>query len=357
LQRGADEPGSVTTPIHEAVHPIVWQAGIKDPYVLAELSDKINALAQSGYEPAIKAVIHASNPGYSPAEVPHEMVTEFITQVIAGEGDISALPQSLQDQILKLINEVLKMIGVKPIPNAYDLKEFTAAVKKAFDTASEGYADVTDVLDVVGRNHLSSPFFKGGESNRIAMQNLMQSAPEFEQLVSDIVADVPDITVQEIMEEVEASRPEMVATPELRANTQKRVEAILQPQKTPFQRLVEQMQQKGVKLKSLIAKTKDELSKIVKNVFNITDEESQASAELMHIMVEKMAQLNGISVAEQYQRIAFGQGDRNMTGALYQDFFKPSDFDDNGNVKPEVLAEIAAERAEIERAAKQTEHG
>ncbi len=184
----------------------------------------------------------------------------------------------------------------------------------------------------------------------VSGKKLAQVAPEFEQELASIIEDFPDATLEEIMEEVEDSRTEMIATPELRAETEGRVSAMLSPKETPLQKAIKAMQAKSGEKQ--VAKTKEELSKVMQDVFGLNEEKAAAAAEIAHLMIVNEAKLNGISVAEQYQRYAFAQAEGAMNEALYQQFAEPSDFDENGKLRPEVAAEIAAERAEIERKAK-----
>jgi hypothetical protein len=80
------------------------------------------------------------------------------------------------------------------------------------------------------------------------------------------------------------------------------------------------MQAAGAKGKKFVAKTKQELAKVMESVFGLNEEKADAAAEIAHLMIVNEAKLNGISVAEQYQRYAFAQAEakQDLRSALFQ---------------------------------------
>lgn len=217
------------TAIHEVIHPIVWQASSYDPNVLNDLTEQIKELAKVGYEPAKIALQHASGIAYKEWQVPHETVTEFITMVIAGKADINKIPVSWQNKVLRLINQFLKWIGAKPIANAYDLRKLTEAVKKAFDSATDGIANVSDILDVVGRKNLQKPFLQGQGRVEIALQSYATNA-QIEEWLRENLKTTPDLTVDEVIEAIAEDSPESIDPPAKEAAVRKLVERIIDEQ-------------------------------------------------------------------------------------------------------------------------------
>ena len=129
------ETNSSKTAFHEVIHPIVYDVFGTDSAKLAPIWNQLSATMQR--VPGMERVYdHVAQ--YSVDKMPAEGITEFLTQVAAGNIDITDVPKSTVNKIIDLVNRLFSALGINfQISSVKDFAQIAADIKDAFDGTSD----------------------------------------------------------------------------------------------------------------------------------------------------------------------------------------------------------------------------
>jgi hypothetical protein len=128
------EQGSAKTAFHEVIHPIVYDAFGASPEKLIPIWNELFRTMRNvkGME---RVFSHVSR--YPTNEIAVEGITETITQIAAGNIDLSSVPKSQANKFIELINKLFEALKIDfRINSINDFSEVSKKVKQAFETSN-----------------------------------------------------------------------------------------------------------------------------------------------------------------------------------------------------------------------------
>ena len=150
--------GSGKTAFHEVIHPIVYDAFGMDNTKLIPIW---NELARSmkdvkGMENVFNHVLW-----YNSNKIAVEGITETLTQIAAGNIDLSSVPKSQANKFIDLINKIFESLGIElRINSINDFQVVAQKIKEAFDTSNPA-----SLKDIVKGNNIDR-FISAFEKNK-----------------------------------------------------------------------------------------------------------------------------------------------------------------------------------------------
>jgi hypothetical protein len=141
------EDKSGKTAFHEVIHPIVYDAFGVENNKLVPLWNEI-ATAMENVKGFDKVMEHIAF--YNRDKVAPEGVTELLTQIAAGNIDLTDVPKSRANKIIDLINNLFEKLGIGIKLNS--LEDFHSIANKIKDAFETGNAE--DLKDVIKGNNI-----------------------------------------------------------------------------------------------------------------------------------------------------------------------------------------------------------
>jgi accessory colonization factor AcfC len=128
------ETNSPKTAFHEVIHPIVYDAFGMSNYKLIPIWNEI-ARTMGNVKGMERVFEHVKR--YPVNEIATEGITETLTQISAGNIDLSSVPPSQANRFIELINKLFEALKIDfRINSINDFKEVAKKVKEAFDTSN-----------------------------------------------------------------------------------------------------------------------------------------------------------------------------------------------------------------------------